>query len=140
MTYYLSSSGIGVAKEREAFEDKGNVSFTFTGKIVDAVCVGGRFYAVKDQRANIPTDTLSGTVPISAYRLSEKLRYVCDSLLFLGEDPRLILPVPEENGEQLSRLSEQQEAFSERLSALESKLAAFKEELYPTPFSFGGQS
>ena len=139
MTYYLSPSGIGIAREREAFEDKGNVSFTFTGKKVDAVCVAGRFYAVKDLCVSIPTDTLSGTVPVTAYHLSEKLRYVCDSLLFLGESPRLILPVPEENGEQLCRLAEQQEALFERLTKLEAGLASLKEELYPTPFTFGGQ-
>lgn len=139
MTYYLSLSGIGVARERDAFEDKGNVSFTFTGQKADTVCVGGRFYAVKDQRVSVPTEALSGTVPITAYYLPEKLRYVCDSLLFLGESPRLILPVPEENGEQLCRLCEQQEAFSERLTALEHGLSSLKEKLYPTPFSFGGQ-
>jgi len=139
VTYYLSFSGIGIAKEREPIEDKGKVSFTFTGKKADSVCVGGRFYAVKDQRVSVPTEGLSGTVPITAYLLSERLRYVCDSLLFIGEEPRLILPVPEENGEQLCRLAEQQESFSERLSALESGLASLKEELYPTPFSFGGQ-
>lgn len=139
MTYYLSFSGIGIAKEREPIEDRGKVSFTFTGKKVDSVCVGGRFYTVKDQKVCIPTEALSGTVPVTAYHLSEKLRYVCDSLLFLGEEPRLVLPVPEENGEQLCRLCEQQEAFSERLAALERGLSSLKEELYPTPFSFGGQ-
>ncbi len=139
MTYYLGLSGIGIAREREAFEDKGKVSFTFTGKKVDAICVGGRFYTVKDQRVSVPTAALSGTVPITAYLLSEKLRYVCDSLLFIGEAPRLILPIPEENGEQLCRLAERQEALFERLEALEGGLASLKEELYPTPFSFGGQ-
>ena len=138
MTYTLSFSGIGIAKEREPFEDKGKVFFTFAGKKVDTVCVGGRFYAVKDQQVTVPTAALSGTVPITAYLLSERLRYVCDSLQFIGEAPRLILPVPEENGVQLCRLTEQQEALCERLAALEERLAALKEELYPTPFSFGG--
>ncbi len=138
MTYYLTAGGIGIAKEREPIEDKGTVIFTFKNKKVDSVCVGGRFYPVKGQTAEIPTEGLSGSIPVSAYLLGEKTRYVCDSLLFIGERPRLLLAQTEPQGEQLYQLAEAQATLDERLTALEAATASLRESLYPTPFSFGG--
>lgn len=138
MTYHLTSLGVGIATERAPVEAKGKVLLTFCGDLADTVCVGGVFYPIINNRAEIPCEAISGICPVTAHSLTLRRRYPCDPLARLGERGELIAPVPEPWEDQLVRLTSLLGEWNGRLSAAEESLLSLEKKIETPAITFGG--
>ncbi len=137
MTYYLTAGSIGIATERTPIADNGKVILTFLGEHADSVSVGGRHYPIIDRRAEIPTDAIGESTPLSAYALASHRRYTCEPLGRIGEGGTL-LSVASGAEALLPRIAELLLTLSERLSAAEERLLFLDAAIMRKPITFGG--
>ena len=139
MTYYLTKNGLGIVTDRAPIPDKGKVTLTFNGEFADSVCIGGRFYPIIGGTAEIPTEGLCPPVPITAYALSERRRFVCDAIGRIGEgEESYLIPLVEDAEGRLASLAIAACELSGRMDALEARIEILENRITGTPFTFGG--
>ena len=141
MTFYLTDAGYGLCFERELVHKENKVIFTFVGKTIDYVCLDGRFYPVKDGRAEIPLAELPEVFSLSAHERSRGVRYHCDAVTRLAaesEGCEYLAPLSDCESRLLLALSAKLTAFEERLSRAEGDLARAIAAQNRQPITFGG--
>ena len=125
MTIYLTKNGQGITTEREPIRDTGTLRLYFRGDTADSVCVGGRFYPIKDGVAAIPTAEIVTPAPVIAHALGERRRYVCDAIGQIGEGKeRMLVPLTEDAEGRLASLAIAACELSGRMDALEARKEA----------------
>ena len=139
MTIYLTKNGQGITTEREPIRDTGTLRLYFQGEAADSVCVGGRFYPIKDGVAAIPTAEIAAPAPVVAHALGERRRYVCDAIGQLGEGKeRMLVPITEDAEGRLASLAIAACELSGRMDTLKARIEILESRITGTPFTFGG--